>query len=84
MDEALAAACRRAIHVVTADGRVLRAGRAALFVLARIGHPRIAALLGLPPLVQLVELGYAIVARRRRFFARFLFRTEREPDPTDG
>jgi hypothetical protein len=39
-------------------------------VLAETGHPWLARILGLPPLVWLVELGYAIVARNRSFFSR--------------
>lgn len=69
-------ACRRAIHVLTTDGRTLRAGRAALFVLGELGHPTLARILGWPPFVWAVELGYAIVARNRPFFARFLFKRE--------
>ena len=74
MDDALRQACARAIHVIRTDGAVLRAGRAALAVLAGLGFRRTAAILRLPPLVWGVELGYRVVARNRRFFARFLFR----------
>jgi predicted DCC family thiol-disulfide oxidoreductase YuxK len=62
------------VHVVTADGEVLSAGKAWLFVLDQIGYRRTAAVLSLPPLSWIVELGYRIVAHNRRFFARFLFR----------
>ena len=72
MTPELAAACRKAVHVLTDDGQLLRAGRASLFVLGEIGHPWLARLLGLPPLIWLVELGYAIVARHRSFFSRLL------------
>jgi predicted DCC family thiol-disulfide oxidoreductase YuxK len=74
MTPALYEACQRAIHVITSDGRVLRAGRAALFILERCGLPWTARVLRVPPLVWMVELGYWLVARNRRFFARFLFR----------
>lgn len=74
MTPALFAACAHAVHVVTIDGRVLRAGRAALFVLAHTRYRRWARLLGFPPLIWGVELGYQIVAAHRPFFARFLFR----------
>jgi predicted DCC family thiol-disulfide oxidoreductase YuxK len=70
----LAAACERAMHVVKTDGTILRAGRAALYVLGAIGWRRRARVLSWPPLVWFVELGYFIVARNRRFFSRFLFR----------
>lgn len=76
MDNALRLACARAVHLRTADGQWLRAGRAVLATLALIGWPRTARLLSLPPLIQLVELGYGVVAANRRFFSRFLFRQE--------
>ena len=67
-------ACERAVHVVTIEGRVLKAGRATLFVLERIGWGRFARLLSYPPLVWLVEIGYWIFAHSRKFFALFMFR----------
>jgi hypothetical protein len=78
MTPELYAACAQAIHVVRADGGVLRAGRACLFVLEQIGGGPAARLLGLPPFVWAVELGYRIVAANRPFFARFLFTKEYE------
>jgi predicted DCC family thiol-disulfide oxidoreductase YuxK len=74
MTEELARRCARAVHVLTPDGKVLSAGRASLCVLGLVGYPRLARLLAIPPLVWLVELGYWLVARNRRFFSRFLFR----------
>lgn len=76
MTPELAAACQRAVHVLTADGETLRAGRAALYILERCGWKWRARVLAIPPLLWLTELGYWIVARNRRFFARFLFRRE--------
>ena len=76
MTPALAARCQRAIHVITTDGRTLRAGRASLFLLERCGYPWFARIMRIPPLVWSVELGYFVVARNRRLFARFLFRHE--------
>jgi predicted DCC family thiol-disulfide oxidoreductase YuxK len=72
MTPELAAACGKAFHVLTADGQMLRAGRASLFVLGETGHPWLARILGLPPMVWFVELGYVIVARNRAFFSRLL------------
>ncbi len=72
MTPELREACRRAVHVVTADGEVLRAGRASLFVLGRVGFPLAARLLSLPPFIWGVELGYVLVARNRSFFSRLL------------
>ncbi len=62
----------RSVHVITADGRVLRAGRAVLFILEQLGYRWIVRALSLPPFVWLVELGYAIVARNRRRLSRWL------------
>jgi hypothetical protein len=76
MTDAIYRACPEAIHVVAADGRVLRAGRAVLFIMAELGWPRLARLLGTAPLVWAVEWGYGLVARNRLFFARFLFTRE--------
>lgn len=76
MTPELRAACEKAVHVLTAEGRILRAGRAVLFILAGIGYGWLARPLMVPPFVWLVELGYRIVATHRPFFARFLFTRE--------
>jgi predicted DCC family thiol-disulfide oxidoreductase YuxK len=77
MTPQLYTACQRAVHVITADGRVIRAGRAVMFILVEVGYPR---WLGQPftwsPLVWLTELGYWVVAHNRSFFGRFLFTRE--------
>jgi hypothetical protein len=62
------------MHVITPDGRILRAGRASLFVLEKIGWPRLAAVLAQRPLIWIIELGYWVVARNRSLFSRVLFR----------
>ena len=72
MTPGLREACRRAVHVVTADGRILRAGLASLHVLAGVGWP--VAWMRWPPVSWLVELGYVLVARHRAAAARWLFR----------
>ncbi len=77
MSDALAAQCARAVHVITPAGEVLRAGRASLYALGRIGWRRLEAIASRRPLVWLVEAGYWLVARNRPFFARFMFRRER-------
>ena len=74
MTPALRAACQDAVHVRTTDGTWLRAGRASLFVLERLGWPRLARLARIPPLVWLVEAGYRLVAANRPFFSRLLAR----------
>ena len=70
---ALRSACARAVHVVRADGGVLKGGRAVLFVLERTGMPRLARAASRPPLVWLVELGYRLVAANRGWIGRALF-----------
>lgn len=63
-------ACRRALHVRTPDGRLLRAGRAVLFILRELGWP--VRPLEWPPLVWIVELAYAVAARHRALLSIFL------------
>jgi hypothetical protein len=74
MDEAHRRACARALHVYTADGRWLRSGRAALFVLERTTPLlRVLAKVGrVPPFVWGVELGYLLVARNRHTVGKLL------------
>ncbi len=72
MTPTLRAACRDAVHVRTLDDRWLRGGRACLFVLERVGWPRLARIASVPPLVWFVELGYRIVAANRPFFSRLV------------
>jgi hypothetical protein len=73
MTDALAQRCVRAVHVITPDGTILSAGRASLCVLSLIGYQHVARICALPPFIWMVECGYWIVARNRRFFSRFLF-----------
>lgn len=49
----------------------MKTGRAVLFILYHLGW-RWTWVFGLPPLIWLVELGYAIFARNRAFFFRLL------------
>jgi len=77
MTPELREACRRAMHVVTADGRILRAGRASLFVLRETGNRRLAAILGVPPLIWAVEIAYRIVARNRSQLSWLIFPPKR-------
>jgi predicted DCC family thiol-disulfide oxidoreductase YuxK len=77
MTPELYAACRRAVHVITTDGRIVKAGRAAMFVLAEIGYPYwLVRPLIWPPLVWFTELGYWLVANNRPFFGKFFFTRE--------
>jgi len=79
MTPRLFAACQDAVHVIMAKGEILRAGRAALFILEEIGYP---AWLVRPftegPLILISEWSYQLVAQNRSFFARFLFTAKRE------
>ena len=74
MTAALQLACAHAVHVVTPDGQVLRAGRAVLYIVGRLGHAALARVLAVPPLLWGVEFAYFVVARNRRLFSRVLFR----------
>lgn len=76
MTAELAKACARAVHVIKADGQVLRAGRAALFILENVGWGAVARVLACPPFIWIVELCYWVVARNRPFFAKFMFTSE--------
>jgi predicted DCC family thiol-disulfide oxidoreductase YuxK len=71
MTPALYEQCKRAMHVVLPDGRLLRAGRACLYILHTLGYRRTAAVLGVRPLVWGVEVGYWLVARYRYVLARW-------------
>lgn len=75
MTPELAVACEKAVHIVTADGRTLRAGRASVFVLGELGWRRAEWLLSKPPFICAVELGYRVVAGNRTLFSRLFFRT---------
>jgi predicted DCC family thiol-disulfide oxidoreductase YuxK len=67
-----------ALHVVTAEGRVLSAGRASLFVIGHIGWPLTARVLSWPPFIWAVELGYRLVAHNRGRLSRWF------PGSTEG
>ena len=75
MTPELAVACERAVHVICSDGRVLRGGRAILYILSELGWRRSAVFFSLRPNIWLVEIIYSIVASNRKIFSRFLFRS---------
>ena len=81
MTAQLALACEQAVHVVKTDGTILRAGRAALFLLEQTPWKPLAKVLALPPFLWLVEIGYGVIARNRPFFARFFFTKEQPGFP---
>ncbi len=67
-------ACRQAVHIVTVGGRVIKAGRASLFILEQLGYSKwLIRPLTWPPLIWGVELSYWLVAHNRPFFSKFLF-----------
>ncbi len=75
MTDILAQRCERAVQVLTQEGDILSAGRACLYVLEKVGYPRLARVGRLPPLIWCIEIDYWLVARNRQFFSRWLFRT---------
>lgn len=83
MTPALHAACERAIHVLTADGEILRAGRASMFIMEQLGYEGFARVMSRPPMIWGVECGYWLVARNRPLVALFILRGEPEMDPDD-
>ncbi len=77
MTPELYAACTKAAHVITAEGRILKAGRAGLFILEEIGYPAwLVRPFTWPPLVWFTEIGYYLVANNRHIFSKFLFTRE--------
>ena len=63
-------ACGQALHVITTDGKVLKAGKACLFILRGLGWRNAAWFLSLPPMLAATELGYRLVAANRRHISR--------------
>ncbi|GIV11469.1 MAG: hypothetical protein KatS3mg020_0960 [Fimbriimonadales bacterium] len=71
-------ALRRGVHVFTVDGRVLRGGRAVLFIGERLGYGWLTRPLSLPPLVWGVEAVYWLIAKLRGKLSRWLRISETE------
>jgi len=77
MNPQLYAACQQAVHIITPNGQVLRAGRAGMFVMETVGYPRwLVRPFTWPPLAWITELGYKIVANNRLFFSKIMFTKE--------
>ena len=70
MDDALRAACARAVHVIAPDGERIRAGRAVLLVMETLGTPGPWSLLARKPWVWMVEAVYTAVAVNRGLLGR--------------
>ena len=67
-------ACHDAIHVVTKDGKIMRAGKAIMFLLQHLGFPILGRIGSWPPFLWAVEFGYFIVARNRKSVYRWLMK----------
>ncbi len=65
--------CQQAVHVLFPDGRFLQGAQACLYILEVLGYRRLVALLRLWPLRRLVDTGYTLVARYRRWFVPLCF-----------
>lgn len=77
---ALRAACAEAVHVVRPDGEILRAGRACLYILERLGWGA-SRLLARSPWIGAVELGYRLLVRHRGPLGRLATRLWGPPEP---
>lgn len=62
--------------MLLADGGRLHSARALLFIGRRIGFGWITWAGWIPGVLQLLELGYRVMARNRKTAARWLFRSE--------
>lgn len=71
-------ALQRGVHVFTADGRVLRGGRAVLFIGEQLGYGWLTRPLNLPPMVWAVEGVYWLIARLRGTISRWLRISDKE------
>ena len=73
----LAESCSHAVHVIKADGTVIKAGRAMMFcgTFTRFsGWARIAMW---PIFLPFIEIGYKFIAANRMLMSKFLFKCER-------
>jgi predicted DCC family thiol-disulfide oxidoreductase YuxK len=71
-------ALQRGVHVFTADGRVLRGGRAVLFIGEQLGYGWLTRPLSLLPMVWGVEGVYWLIARLRGKISRWLRISDKE------
>lgn len=74
MTETLRGRAKQAVQVITPNGTVLAAGRAAAYILEQLGKKRTARLMMWGPFRPLTEWGYRRVANNRDFFSKFMFR----------
>ena len=81
MTPELAAACEKALYVLTTDGRTLRGVEALLLVYETLGW-RGTWLGRIPPLSWFLAVVYAIVARNRRWSSKVLYTGDQGVDAT--
>ena len=65
------------MHVIRADGEVIRAGRSVLYIYGVLGWPGMRVLAS-RPMVWFVELGYWFVSRNRLLASRVFFRVDHD------
>lgn len=69
----LRAACQKSVHVIKASGEILRGGRAVLFCGQQTRWHQLARIATWPVFLPFIELGYALIAKNRGVFSKFLF-----------
>lgn len=74
LSPSLREACKGAMHVIKANGEVIKAGRAAMFCGQFTRWHQLARIAQWPVFLPFVELGYKLVAANRGLFSKFLFR----------
>lgn len=75
-------ACRHAVHVIKADGTVIKAGRAMMFCGLFTPFSGWARIAMWPMILPFIEVGYKFIAHNRMLVSKVLFKTER-PDQFD-
>ena len=74
MTDELRLRAARSVQVVTPEGRYLETAEACLYVLSALGKRTAARILGVPPMVWFLELGYRLIANNRPLVSRFMSR----------
>lgn len=82
MTPELVKSTEESVHVVTTDGRTLKAGRAVLHIFGKLGWTRFERFFSWGPILAIVEFFYGIVARNRIAFSKVLFLREAPYDYT--
>lgn len=73
MNPAMYERCKSEMAVVTDSGRELFGARAVLYVVERQGFGWVAKVLAAPPLIWIMSLGYALIARNRGMISKRFF-----------